>query len=176
MLRGAQVTLVTAPTSIEKPPFVDVVPVVSAQEMYEAIRERIDEQDVLIMAAAVADYRPSKVSDQKIKKHDGDAVLELERTTDIIATLAQNKKPKQFFCGFSMETDNVLENSKAKLEKKNLDMVAANSLRVSGAGFGVDTNVVTLITKDSVIELSLLSKDETAQELLDEIRRRLKRQ
>ena len=168
MLRGADVTLVSGHTSIEKPDFVKVVDVESAQDMYEAVAAEFDNQDILIMSAAVADYRPVNPADNKIKKKEGDSSIELERTTDIIGTLAPNKK-KQFVCGFSMETENMLENSKAKLEKKNLDMIVANNLKVKGAGFGTDTNIVTIITKDEVKELPIMSKDEVANALLNEI-------
>ena len=168
MLRGADVTLVSGHTSIEKPDFVKVVDVESAQDMYEAVAAEFDNQDILIMSAAVADYRPVNPADNKIKKKEGDSSIELERTTDIIGTLAPKKK-NQFVCGFSMETENMLENSKAKLEKKNLDMIVANNLKVKGAGFGTDTNIVTIITKDEVKELPIMSKDEVANALLNEI-------
>ena len=168
MLRGADVTLVSGHTSIEKPDFVKVVDVESAQDMYEAVAAEFDNQEILIMSAAVADYRPINPADNKIKKKEGDSSIELERTTDIIGTLAPNKK-NQFVCGFSMETENMLENSKVKLEKKNLDMIVANNLKVKGAGFGTDTNIVTIITKDEVKELPIMSKDEVANALLNEI-------
>ncbi|MBQ4237195.1 MAG: phosphopantothenoylcysteine decarboxylase, partial [Treponema sp.] len=138
-------------------------------QMAEAVKREFPDCDIVIKAAAVADYRPANVSDEKIKKHDGDSVLELERTEDILAYIGKNKKPNQFVCGFSMETQNMLENSKVKLEKKNLDMICANSLRTDGAGFGGDTNVVTLITKDSVVELPKMSKEEVAEKILDVI-------
>lgn len=169
MLRGAEVTLISAPTMLDAPPFVKILPVVSAADMYEVAASQIEEQDILIMAAAVADYRPKQYIDHKIKKKDGNTQLELERTTDILATLAEKKKAGQFFCGFSMETDNVLENSREKLIRKNLDLIAANSLRTEGAGFAADTNVLTFITKEEIKELPLLSKEEAAQELLDYI-------
>ena len=169
MLRGAQVTLVSGQTSLEPPLFVDVVPVVSAQDMYEAVESRFDETDILVMAAAVADYRPKEYIDQKIKKKAGDNVLELARTTDIIGTLSGRKHPGQFLCGFSMETEHMLENSRAKLQKKNLDMIVANNLRTEGAGFGTETNVVTLIREDGQVELPKLSKLEVSHRILDEV-------
>ena len=168
MLRGADVTLVTGKTNIPKPHFVKSIEVESAKEMFEAVDDIFDSQDIAIMSAAVADYRPKIVAEEKIKKKDGESVIELERTEDILATMAARKK-NQIVCGFSMETENRLENSKAKLEKKNLDMICANNLKVAGAGFGTDTNVVTLITKDSVEELPLMSKEEVAEEILNRI-------
>ena len=170
MLRGADVTLVTGKTNIQKPDFVNVIEVQSAREMFEAVDNVFDNQDIVIMSAAVADYRPKNVAAEKIKKKDGQAVIELERTDDILATMSARKK-EQFICGFSMETENMLENSKAKLEKKNLDMICANNLKVDGAGFGTDTNVVTLITKNDVKELPLMSKAEVAENILNEIKR-----
>ena len=167
--RGADVTLVSGPVNLKELPFVKTVHVVSAAQMADAVKQEFPECDIVIKAAAVADYRPANVSDEKIKKHDGDSVLELERTEDILAYIGKNKKPNQFVCGFSMETQNMLENSKAKLEKKNLDMICANSLKTEGAGFGGDTNVVTLITKDSVVELPKMSKEEVAEKILDVI-------
>ena len=172
-LRGAEVTLVTGQTALEPPLFVDVVPVVSARDMYEAVVERSGEMDVIIKAAAVADYRPAVTSDEKIKKSDGDMAIDMERTEDILGYLGSCKKPGQFLCGFSMETQNMLENSRAKLRKKNLDMIVANNLKVKGAGFGTDTNVVTIITADMEKELELMSKDEVAARLLDEILARI---
>lgn len=172
-LRGAEVTLVTGQTALERPLFVDVVPVVSARDMYEAVVERSGEMDVIIKAAAVADYRPAVTSDEKIKKSDGDMAIDMERTDDILGYLGSCKKPGQFLCGFSMETQNMLENSRAKLRKKNLDMIVANNLKVKGAGFGTDTNVVTIITADMEKELELMSKDEVAARLLDEILARI---
>lgn len=169
MLRGAQVTLVSGQTSLEPPLAVDVVPIVSAQDMYEAVERRFDDTDLLIMAAAVADYRPKEYVDQKIKKKAGDNVLELARTTDIIGTLSGRKHPGQFLCGFSMETEHMLENSRAKLEKKNLDMIVANNLRTEGAGFGTETNVVTLIRADGQTELPKLSKLDVSHRILDEV-------
>lgn len=169
MVRGAQVTLVSGQTNLEPPLFVDLVPIISAQDMYEAVERRFDETDVLIMAAAVADYRPKEYVDQKIKKQAGDNVLELARTTDIIGTLSARKKQGQFLCGFSMETEHMLENSKKKLQQKHLDMIVANNLRTEGAGFGKDTNVVTLIREDGQMELPKLSKLEVSHRILDEI-------
>nr|WP_326167770.1 bifunctional phosphopantothenoylcysteine decarboxylase/phosphopantothenate--cysteine ligase CoaBC [uncultured Lachnoclostridium sp.] len=172
-LRGAEVTLVTGQTALEPPLFVDVVPVVSARDMYEAVVARSGGVDVVIKAAAVADYRPAVTSDEKIKKSDGDMAIAMERTDDILGYLGQHKEPGQFLCGFSMETQNMLENSRAKLRKKNLDMIVANNLKVKGAGFGTDTNVVTIITADMEKELELMSKDEVAARLLDEILARI---
>ena len=173
MLRGAQVTLVSGQTALTPPLFVQTVPILSAQDMFEALDDCFAQTDVLIMAAAVADYRPSEFVDHKIKKKEGDHVLELARTTDILGTLGPRKREGQFLCGFSMETENLLENSKAKLEKKHLDMIVANNLRTEGAGFGTDTNVVTLIRSDEMKELPLLSKDEVAHCILDEIAARM---
>ena len=170
--RGANVTLVSGPTNLTKPSYIDVVDIESAKDMYEAVSSRADKMDIIIKAAAVADYRPATVADNKIKKNDDDLSIPLERTTDILKTLGANKKPGQFLCGFSMETENMIENSKAKLTKKNLDMIAANNVKVDGAGFGVDTNVLTLITSDSCTELPLMSKAQAADALLDEILKR----
>ena len=167
MLRGADVTLVTGQTAIEPPMFVDVVPVTSAQDMYDAVTSRSDEQDIIIKAAAVADYTPANVSDHKVKKKDGDMSIELVRTKDILKTLGENKKEGQFLCGFSMETQNMLENSRAKLEKKKIDMIAANNLKEQGAGFNTDTNVITLITKDEEKQLPKMTKEEVADAILD---------
>lgn len=167
--RGADVTLVSGKTDLTKPAYVNVVDITTAQDMYDAVMAEAGSADVIIKAAAVADYRPASVSDNKIKKKDGDMSIALERTTDILKTLGENKKPGQFLCGFSMETENMIENSKAKLAKKNLDMIAANNVKVDGAGFGVDTNILTLITADSEKELPIMSKDEAANALLDEI-------
>lgn len=172
MLRGAQVTLVSAPVSLTPPLLVDIVPVVSAQDMYEAVESRFDDADILIMAAAVADYRPMEFVDHKIKKKDGDNTLLLARTTDILGTICARKRADQFVCGFSMETDDLISNSRTKLEKKHLDMIAANNLRVQGAGFGTETNVVTLICPDGMTELPLLSKLEVAHRILDQITRK----
>lgn len=169
MLRGAEVTLVSGPTAIEPPLFVKVVPVTSARDMFEAVTGLSDEQDIIIKAAAVADYRPKQVSEDKVKKKDDQASIELERTDDILKYLGQNKKQGQFLCGFSMETRDMLRNSRAKLEKKNLDMVAANNLKVEGAGFQGDTNVLTLITQDEEVSLPLMSKEDAALKILDKI-------
>jgi phosphopantothenoylcysteine decarboxylase/phosphopantothenate--cysteine ligase len=169
MLRGAEVTLVTGQTFLTPPMFVDTVPVVSAADMYEALDQLFPQTDILIMAAAVADYRPKQFADQKIKKKEGDLSLELERTRDIIGTLAARKRSGQYICGFSMETEHLLENSRAKLEKKKLDMIVANNLKTAGAGFGTDTNVVTFITAEGARELPIMSKDEVAHAILDEI-------
>lgn len=169
MLRGAEVTLVSGPTAIEPPLFVKVVPVTSARDMFEAVTGLSNEQDIIIKAAAVADYRPKQVSEDKVKKKDDQASIELERTDDILKYLGQHKKQGQFLCGFSMETRDMLRNSRAKLEKKNLDMVAANNLKVEGAGFQGDTNVLTLITQDEEVSLPLMSKEDAALKILDKI-------
>lgn len=169
MLRGAEVTLVSGPTAIEPPLFVKVVPVTSARDMFEAVTGLSDEQDIIIKAAAVADYRPKQVSEDKVKKKDDQASIELERTDDILKYLGRHKKQGQFLCGFSMETRDMLCNSRAKLEKKNLDMVAANNLKVEGAGFQGDTNVLTLITQDEEVSLPLMSKEDAALKILDKI-------
>lgn len=169
MLRGAEVTLVSGPTAIEPPLFVKVVPVTSARDMFEAVTGLSDEQDIIIKAAAVADYRPKQVSEDKVKKKDDQASIELERTDDILKYLGQHKKQGRFLCGFSMETRDMLRNSRAKLEKKNLDMVAANNLKVEGAGFQGDTNVLTLITQDEEVSLPLMSKEDAALKILDKI-------
>lgn len=167
--RGAEVTLVSGPTSLKAPEFVTVVPVVSAADMFREVTGRAAEQDIIIKAAAVADYRPKSVSSEKMKKKDGELTLEMERTDDILAFLGQNKKEGQFLCGFAMETENLIENSRKKLKKKNLDMIVANSLRVEGAGFGGDTNVVTVITDKEEVALGKLTKEETASQILDRI-------
>ena len=167
--RGAEVTLVSGPVSIPAPRFVKVVPVESAREMFEAVTSLALEQDAVIKAAAVADYRPAEVASEKIKKSDGSMSIPMERTDDILAWLGAHRQPGQFLCGFSMETENLLENSRKKLEKKKIDMIAANSLKEPGAGFGVDTNVVTLITKDGQEALARMSKEETAHRILDRI-------
>ena len=169
MLRGADVTLVSGRTAIEPPMFVKVVPVVTAKDMYEAVTSVSDEQDIIIKAAAVADYRPAKVSDEKVKKSDGQMSIELERTDDILKFLGEHKRDGQFLCGFSMETQNVIGNSRAKLTKKNLDMVAANNVKVEGAGFQGDTNVLSLITQDEEVSLPLMSKEDAALKILDKI-------
>ena len=168
--RGADVTLITGPVSLTPPPFVNVVNVVSAADMFDAVKEVSAEADIVIKAAAVADYTPAVVADEKIKKQEGESSIPLTRTTDILKWLGENRKEGQFLCGFSMETENLIENSKAKLTKKNIDMIVANSLRVEGAGFGVDTNVVTIITKDHEEELPQMSKDAVAGKILDAIR------
>lgn len=169
MLRGANVTLVSGPTNIKKPPFVNVIDIKSAQDMFEAVTSNADSQDIIIKSAAVADYTPENVSDEKVKKKDGDMAIPLKRTQDILKHLGEHKKDGQFLCGFSMETQNMLENSRAKLEKKNLDMIIANNLKVAGAGFGTDTNIVTMITKEEEIELPIMSKAEVAHEILNKI-------
>ena len=169
MLRGAEVTLVSGPTAIEPPLFVKVVPVTSARDMFEAVTGLSDQQDIIIKAAAVADYRPKQVSEDKVKKKDDQVSIELERTDDILKYLGQHKKNGQFLCGFSMETKDMIGNSRAKLEKKNLDMVAANNLKVKGAGFQGDTNVLTLITQDEEVSLPLMSKEDAAAKILDKI-------
>lgn len=167
MRRGAEVTLVSGPVSIAPPPFVKVVNVKSAADMAEAVKACYEEQQIIIKTAAVADYRPAHVADEKIKKKEGDNVLELERTEDILAYIGAHKQPGQFICGFSMETENMLENSRAKLERKNVDMIVANNLKVAGAGFGVDTNVVTFITKDECVENEIMSKADVAGAIVD---------
>ena len=167
MLRGAEVTLVKAHTDVEPPMFVKVVPVTSAEDMFEAVTALAPGQDIIIKAAAVSDYTPLVKADSKLKKSDGEMSIELGRTKDILKHLGENKKEGQFICGFSMETDNVIENSRAKLNKKNCDMICANSLRTEGAGFGVDTNVITLITAEGETELPMMSKDEAAHKILD---------
>ena len=178
MLRGADVTLVTGDVNIEPPRFVNVVNITSAQDMFDAVTEDAPSMDIIIKAAAVADYRPQTVADNKIKKQDGDMTIALERTKDILAYLGSNRDSygyenpqgrKQVICGFSMETKDLIDNSRAKLQKKNVDMIAANNLKVEGAGFGVDTNVLTLISKDDIMELPLMSKEECADRLLDEL-------
>ena len=167
--RGAEVTLVTGPVAIKPPMFVKVVPIESAEDMFQAVTGAAPEQDIIIKAAAVADYRPAVVGQDKIKKTDGDMSIALERTKDILGWLGQHRTPGQFLCGFSMETRDMLENSRAKLARKNLDMIVANNLKVEGAGFGTDTNVVTIITKDSEKELPKMSKEQVADELLTQI-------
>ena len=169
MLRGAEVTIVAAHTDVAPPMFCEVVPVVSAADMFEAVAERAPESDIVIKAAAVSDYTPETTADSKLKKSDADMSIPLKRTQDILKYLGANKRPGQFLCGFSMETDNVLENSRKKLKSKNCDMICANSLRTAGAGFGTDTNVITLITEDSDTELPLMSKEDAAHRILDVI-------
>ncbi len=174
MLRGADVTLVSGKTALTPPAFVETVDIISAQDMYDAVVSRFDAVDIIIKAAAVADYRPASVAREKIKKSDNDDMsIPLERTRDILATIGA-KKNHQFLCGFSMETQDMVENSKKKLVKKNLDMIAANNVKVAGAGFAGNTNILTLITADSIEELPLMSKDEAADILLDNIVKRIK--
>lgn len=169
MLRGAQVTLVSGPVNLTPPPFVKVVPVRSAEDMFQAVASVFREQDAVIKAAAVADYTPAAVSAEKVKKKDGDMSIPLKRTRDILKYLGEHRLDGQFLCGFSMETENMLRNSQEKLARKNVDMIVANNLKVAGAGFGTDTNVVTLITRDGVRELPMMSKDEVAHAVLDRI-------
>ena len=169
MLRGADVTLVSGPCSITPPPFVKVVPVVTAKDMFDAVTSVSAEQDIIIKAAAVADYRPKQVFDEKVKKQDKEMSIELEKTDDILKYLGEHRTPQQFLCGFSMETQNMIGNSRAKLGKKHLDMVAANNLKVAGAGFQGDTNVLTLITQDEDVSLQLMSKEDAANVILDKI-------
>ena len=174
MRRGADVTLVSGRVSIQPPIGVHVVPIVSAADMAQAVKERADEQDIIIKAAAVADYRPADVSDEKVKKKDDSLSLALERTEDILAFLGAHRREGQFLCGFSMETEHMIENSRAKLEKKNIDMIVANNLKQKGAGFGTDTNVVTLLTREETVELPMMSKEEVADALLDYIMKKNK--
>lgn len=169
MLRGAEVTLITGKVSLTPPQFVEVVPVISAEDMYNAVTSRFLDMDIIIKAAAVADYRPSHTADEKVKKSDASLSISLERTDDILKYLGEHKRRGQFLCGFSMETENMLENSRRKLEQKHLDMIAANNLKMQGAGFETDTNIVTLITPDSIEELELMSKDDVAAKLIDRI-------
>ena len=169
MLRGADVTLISGPTALKPVPGVKTVDVVSAKDMFEAVQAALPETDILVKAAAVADYRPANVADDKIKKRDGDMAIPLERTDDILGWVAEHRHPGLFVCGFSMETRDMIENSKKKLARKHLDMIAANNLKVAGAGFGVDTNVVTILTADGIQELPLMGKDQVAAKLLDAI-------
>ncbi len=169
MERGADVTLVSGPVNLPTPLFVKKIPVQSAEEMFQAVTAISAEQDIIIKAAAVADYTPEIVAEEKIKKMDGTSSIKLKRTKDILGYLGEHKMASQILCGFSMETEHLIENSKKKLEKKNLDMIAANNLKVEGAGFGVDTNVVTLICRDGIKELPQMSKEEVAAALLDEL-------
>lgn len=169
MLRGAEVTLVSGPTALTPPPFVNVIHVKSARDMFEAVTSMAGEQDAIIKAAAVADYTPVTVSQEKVKKKEDDMSIPLKRTEDILKYLGEHKREGQFLCGFSMETEHMLENSRAKLEKKNVDMIVANNLKTAGAGFGIDTNVVTLITRHGIQELPLMSKDEVAHAILNRI-------
>lgn len=166
-LRGARVILVSGPVSIEPPLFAELVPVVSAEDMYNAVMKYKDEADIIVKSAAVADYTPVAASSEKIKKQDGDMRIELRRTKDILKELGNSRRENQFICGFAMETENLIENAVRKLESKNVDMIVANSLKTEGAGFGTDTNVVTLITKDGKTELPLMSKTDVAMKILD---------
>lgn len=174
-LRGAEVTLVSGPVNLKTPLGVKKVPVVTAEEMYEAVNKHFSKQDIVVKAAAVADYRPSRISSEKVKKSDSQMMLEMERTKDIIKSLGEHKRPDQFLCGFSMETENMVGNSIEKLKKKHLDMIAANNLKVAGAGFGTDTNVVTLISEEGVEELPCMSKEETADRIFDAILQKLRK-
>ena len=169
MLRGADVTLVTGPVSLTPPPFTTTVQIQSAQDMYEAVVGLFEEQDIVIKAAAVADYRPINVSDEKIKKRDGDMTIQLERTKDILAGLGSMKRPDQFLCGFSMETQNMLENSRKKLVEKNIDMIVANNLKDEGGGFATDTNIITIITRETENALPIMTKEAAANEILSRI-------
>lgn len=169
MLRGADVTLISGPTALKPVPGVKTVDVVSARDMFEAVQAALPETDILVKAAAVADYRPVSIAEDKIKKQDGDMAIPLERTDDILGWVAEHRHPGLFVCGFSMETRDMLENSRKKLDRKHLDMIAANNLKVAGAGFGVDTNVVTILTADGIQELPLMGKDQVAAKLLDAI-------
>ena len=169
MLRGADVTLVTGQTALEKPPFVKVISITGAKEMFDEVTACAKDQDIIIKAAAVADYRPSEVSEEKVKKSESSMILELEKTDDILKYLGEHKQPGQILCGFSMETQNVIENSKAKLTGKNLDLIVANNLKEEGAGFGTDTNVITIITGEDVTTLDIMSKEEAADRILDKI-------
>lgn len=169
MLRGADVTLVTGRTALTPPPFVNVIPVTSAKDMYDAVTAKSSSMDIIIKAAAVADYRPSRIADEKIKKSSDVSSLLLERTDDILKFLGEHKRPGQFLCGFSMETEHMEENSRKKMTRKNLDMIVANNLKVQGAGFETDTNIVTMITPDDTTELEIMSKDDVASHILDKI-------
>ncbi|MBD5480927.1 MAG: bifunctional phosphopantothenoylcysteine decarboxylase/phosphopantothenate--cysteine ligase CoaBC [Lachnospiraceae bacterium] len=169
MMRGAEVTLVSGKVNLQPPMGVRMVPVVSAADMAQAVKEAAPEQDIIIKAAAVADYRPCVIADEKLKKKDEEMSIELERTEDILAYLGAHRREGQFLCGFSMETENMVENSRAKLEKKKIDMIVANNLKQEGAGFGTDTNVVTFLTKEESVELPMMSKEEVADRLLDRI-------
>lgn len=169
MLRGAEVTLVSGPTNLPYPPFVSVLPVVSAKEMFEAVRENMEQQDIIIKAAAVADFTPKQSSNEKIKKTAAGSSLEMESTTDILQYIGMHRRENQYVCGFSMETENMIENSKKKLEKKKIDMIVANNLKESGAGFGTDTNIVTILTKKGEIQLPIMSKENVANAIIDYI-------
>ncbi len=173
MLRGAQVTLVTGKTSLTPPPFVRVIETESAEDMYNAVMSNAGFADIIVKAAAVADYRPKNPADNKIKKKDGDMRIELERTKDILKTLGENRRENQFICGFSMETENMVENSREKLYKKNVDMIAANNLKTEGAGFGTDTNAVTFITREETVEKPMMTKEQAAHEILTYIMSRI---
>ena len=174
MLRGADVTLVSGQVSLDKPMFVDVIPIVSAEDMFQAVTSRAEEQDIIIKAAAVADYRPAQVSDEKMKKSDDELNIELERTKDILQYLGEHKKAGQLLCGFAMETSDLESRARVKLVKKNLDMIVANNLKVAGAGFGTDTNVVTMITREDPVSLELMSKEDVADRILDELVKMMK--
>lgn len=169
MLRGADVTLISGPTDLSPVPFVKNISIASAEEMFEAVKQIADEQDIIIKSAAVADYSPTTVADQKIKKSDGEMTIALRRTQDILQYLGEHRRSGQFICGFSMETENLIENSRKKLIKKNVDMIAANNVKVAGAGFATDTNIVTLITADQILELPLMNKSEVADRIFDHI-------
>lgn len=169
MLRGADVTLVSGPTALKYPPLVRTIPIVTAQDMYEAVTQEAPQADIIIKAAAVADYTPETVADNKIKKSDSDLSIPLRRTRDILGYLGTHRRPGQFLCGFSMETEHMLENSRKKLSKKNLDMIVANNVKDAGAGFQGNTNVITMITQDSVTQLPLMDKEEAAHAILTEI-------
>jgi phosphopantothenoylcysteine decarboxylase/phosphopantothenate--cysteine ligase len=168
-MRGAEVTLVSGPISIKKPYGIKIIDTVSAEDMYNAVMSEAPAQDIIVMSAAVADYTPVTTADEKIKKSDGDMSIPLKRTKDILKTLGEIRKPEQFICGFSMETENVLENSRAKLVKKNVDMICANSLRTPGAGYKVDTNIVTIISRDGMEELPIMTKHEVSDKIFDAI-------
>ena len=172
MLRGADVTLVSGKVNLEPPKGVRLLPVVSAADMAQAVKENERDQDIIIKAAAVADYRPSVTADEKLKKKDGEMTIELERTEDILAYLGAHRRNGQFLCGFSMETEHMLGNSRLKLEKKNIDMIVANNLKQAGAGFGTDTNVVTFLTADETVQLPIMSKEDVADRLLSFIMER----
>lgn len=174
MLRGAEVTLVTGKTSLMPPPFVRTIEIESAEDMYNAVMSNAASSDIIVKAAAVADYRPKKPADNKIKKKDEGMLIELERTKDILKTLGENRRDNQFICGFSMETENMVENSREKLYKKSIDMIVANNLKTAGAGFGTDTNIVTFITREETVEKPIMTKDEVAHEILSYILLRLK--
>ena len=173
--RGAEVTLVSGRTSLKAPLFMETINVVSAGDMFEAFKSRFKDNDIIIKAAAVADYKPKTVAENKIKKKDGDMSIDMDRTTDIIKYMGENRRKGQFICGFSMETENMLENSRAKLKRKNIDMIVANNLKVKGAGFGTDTNIVTMITHDDEKQLEIMSKDEVADKILDEILKKMEK-